>query len=108
MEEGTEAWVDSQTLGLVIGKPASFRFFSSTVRRTECVGQVLQDWDEDDLVELPPIETELSAGGGSEKHQVVEVVLQSAVTTTGTLALYCVDKVGNRRWKLEFDVRGHG
>jgi hypothetical protein len=108
MEEGTEASVEGETLGLVIGEPASFRFFASTIRRADTVGQILQDWSEEELLELPAIETQLSAGGGSDKHQVVEVVLQSAVTTTGTLALYCVDRVGNRRWKLEFDVRGHG
>ena len=107
MEEGSEEAVEGETLGLVIGEPASFRFFSSTIRRNDNVGHILQDWSEDELVELPAIETRLAAGAGSDQHQVVEVVLQSAVTTTGTLALYCVDRVGNRRWKLEFDVRGH-
>ncbi len=107
MEEGSDAHVEGEPLGLVIGEPASFRFFSSTVRRGDAVGTILQDWSDDDLTELPAIETQLSAGSGDDQNQLVEVVLQSSVTTTGTLALYCVDRSQNRRWKLEFDVRGH-
>src|SRR5208337_2145778 len=41
MEEGTEADVPSSELGLVVGEPAVFRFLSSTTRRDDPVGTVL-------------------------------------------------------------------
>ncbi|MFT5434407.1 MAG: hypothetical protein ACI9OJ_005120, partial [Myxococcota bacterium] len=81
---------------------ARFRFFASSVRKEDAVGDVLEDWDDETLTELPEIETTLN-GMGDES--VVQVGLQSAVSTMGTLVLHCVANDKSERWKLEFDVR---
>ena len=57
----------------------------------------------EDIEELAPIEVSLPAHDG-DKEQVVPVTLETNVTETGMLELWCVASDG-RRWKLEFNVR---
>ncbi len=102
MEEGTQADVPPQEFGLVVGEPTRFRFFSSSVRRDDKVGTMLDDVDE--LEELAPIETALAAREG-EPGRLVPVNLQAAVTELGSLELRCLERGGTGRWKLELSVR---
>jgi len=105
MEEGSEADVPGQEFGLVVGVPARFRFFGSSIRRRDTIGTVLDDWDEQELQELDPLEVTLQAPGLEGK--VVPVRLHSHVTPIGTLELWCLGREPEQRWKLEFQVR-HG
>ena len=102
MEEGTSAELPSRELGVVVGEPARFRFFSSSSRRDDRAGAVVER--EAELDELPPIETTLPAESG-QAGQVVPVTLRAHVTAIGTLELECADAAG-RAWKVEFDLRG--
>ena len=101
MEEGTKAELPSREFGLVVGEPAEFRFFSSVARKTDAPGDLIEDIPED-VEELSPIEVTLPAG--DRPGEVVRVTLESVVTETGVLELWCVASDG-RRWKLEFNVR---
>ena len=108
MEEGTQADVPPQEFGLVTGEPTRFRFFASSLRREDKVGQMLEDAAHDqELEELAPIETTLSADAAEKRH-LVPVNLQAAVTEVGTLEIRCVEKGGKGRWKLELNVRMKG
>jgi hypothetical protein len=102
MEEGTATRIPNREFGLVIGQPAEFRFFSSTARKDDPAGEMIEDVSEE-LEELAPMEVELPADGGSP-GEVVPVALESVATETGQLQLWCVARDG-RRWKLEFNVR---
>jgi hypothetical protein len=105
MEEGSAAEVPPQEFGLVVGEPTRFRFFSSSVRREDKVGDVIPDAARDDqLEEVSPIETTLSARDGKSGN-LVPVNLQAAVTELGMLELRCLEKNGPGRWKLELNVR---
>ncbi len=104
MEEGTESDVPGQEFGLVVGEPVDFRFLSSTVRRSDAVGTVVEEW-EGQIEELPPISTTLEASTGQSEGQTVPVHLHSRVTEVGTLELSCLSRDGRKRWKLEFNVR---
>jgi len=104
MEEGTEADVPSSELGLVVGEPAVFRFLSSTTRRDDPVGTVLDRWNPDEIQELAPLETALAAEEGAQ-GETVPVRLHSTVNEVGTLELWCQSTRDPRRWKLEFNVR---
>lgn len=105
MEEGTQADVPPQEFGLVVGEPTRFRFFSSSLRRDDAVGTMLDDVaDNDELEEVAPIETTLPAQAGNE-GKLVPVNLQAAVTELGTLELRCLEKGGPGNWKLELNVR---
>ena len=105
MEEGTQAEIPPQEFGLVTGEPTRFRFFSSSVRRDDKPGEMLDDAAANpDLEEVSPIETTLSAADGKE-GALVPVNLQAGVTELGTLELRCLERNGPGRWKLELNVR---
>lgn len=104
MEEGTETDVPSSELGLVVGEPAVFRFLSSTTRRDDPVGAILDRWDPEEIQELAPLETALAAEDGAQ-GETVPVRLHSNVNEVGTLELWCQSVRDPRRWKLEFNVR---
>lgn len=102
MEEGTEADVPSVELGLVVGEPADFRFLSSSIRRNDAVGSLVEDWH-DQLEEMTPLRTTLAAAG--QEGAMIPVHLHSRVTEIGTLELSCMSRDGKKSWKLEFQIR---
>ncbi len=102
MEEGTEAQIPEREFGLVVGETAEFRFLSSTVRRQDPIGMLIEDWD-DEIEELSPLEVTLHIEG--QEDVVLPVRLESHVTEVGTLELWCVSRDGEQRWKLEFNIR---
>jgi len=102
MEEGSKADVPPQEFALVVGEPTVFRFFASSVRREDRVGDMIDDAARsEEFEEVAPIETTLSGDPG----KLVPVNLQAAVTEVGTLELRCLEKDGPGRWKLEMNVR---
>ena len=104
MEEGTEIKVPSNDIGLLLGEPAQFRFFSSPVRKQDSPGDLLQDWDENELVESDSLETELPSDDAIDEPYV-PVQFESRVTELGMFELWCVSTKTKARWKLEFSVR---
>ena len=104
MEEGSDTAIKGHEFGLVVGEQAVFRFLGSTTRKKDDTGMLLEDWDEEELTELAPLETTLSHDA-IEGGTVVPVTLHSYVTEVGTLELWCESVDGKYRWKLEFNVR---
>ena len=102
MEEGTQASVAGLEFGLVVGEPAEFRFLSSTIRKNDRVGDLIENWG-DDLEELAPLEITLRLEGRDDS--TIPVTLESNVTEIGTLELWCVARDGSQRWKLELNIR---
>ena len=100
MEEGTSVTLPAdREFALAVGEPAEFRFFNSAKRHNDAAGEMIDDVGQD-LVEMSPIEVTLDGDRG----EVARVTLESIVTETGQLQIWCVAKDG-RRWKLEFNVR---
>jgi hypothetical protein len=104
MEEGTETDVPSGEIGLIVGEPAQFRFFSSSTRKTDRPGELLASWSPEELEETDSLEATLPAAEGVDEDYV-PVRFRSRITELGVLELWCVSTAGNRRWKLEFSVR---
>lgn len=102
MEEGTEATIPDREFGLVVGEPAEFRFLSSSVRKQDQVGSLLEDWGEE-IQELSPLEVTLTLDG--QLGAVLPVRLETRVTELGTLEVWCVSRDGAHRWKLELNIR---
>ncbi|MDQ6759950.1 MAG: Hsp70 family protein [Acidobacteriota bacterium] len=103
MEEGTEARIPGREFGVIVGEPAEFRFFNSATRKNDEPGAMIEDpvtGDGRELEELSPVEVTLPGNSG----EFVPVSLETVVTETGLLQLWCVARDG-RRWKLEFNVR---
>jgi hypothetical protein len=104
MQEGTDVLIEGQQFGLVTGRPAEFRFFSSTARSGDAPGQVLPD-AETELEESGLLEIELPAVAEFPAGQPVPVQINSVVTELGTLELWMKHTNSDRRWKVEFQVR---
>ncbi len=104
MEEGTEVEVPSGEFGLVVGESAPFRFFSSTHRRDDQPGDLLQAWTDEELTETDSLEVELPKDDGIDDNYV-PVKFHSKITELGMFELWCVAVHGDSRWKLEFNVR---
>jgi hypothetical protein len=102
MEEGTEATIPNREFGLVVGEPAEFRFLSSSVRKQDQVGTLLDDWGAD-IEELSPLEVTLKLDG--QLGTVIPVRLETRFTELGTLEVWCVSRDGTQRWKLELNIR---
>ncbi|MYM25283.1 Hsp70 family protein [Duganella sp. FT135W] len=103
MEEGSEIELSNQEFGLVVGEPVQFRFFGSSVRRQDQIGDLLDFWGPDELIEMNEIQANLSPEG-RQAGDVVQVRLHAMATESGTLELAAVANDG-QRWKVEFDVR---
>jgi molecular chaperone DnaK (HSP70) len=104
MEEGSEVDVPSREVGLIVGRPAKFRFFAAANRKQDGVGTVLREWEETELVETSPLELTLPADEGLESN-VVPVKFLSRVSELGVFELWCKNLNGPQSWKLEFNVR---
>jgi hypothetical protein len=109
LEEGSRVELPQRRFALVVGEPAEFRFLASSTRKGDQPGDLLEEVGPD-LEELAPIQVSLPAntnGIDGSSAQTVPVTLESNVTETGLLELWCVAPDG-RRWKLEFNVRDQG
>ncbi len=103
MEEGTRETLGDE-LGLVVGEPARFRFFASSLRRDDAAGDVLARWNKAEFAELAPVEVTL-ASESRPIGDVVPVHLETEVTAIGTLTLEAVASA-TERWQVELVVRG--
>ncbi len=103
LEEGSKVQLPQRRFALVVGEPAEFRFLSSLSRKEDQPGALIEQIG-DDIEELDPVEVFLPAHDEGSQGDIVPVTLESNVTETGMLELWCVASDG-RRWKLEFNVR---
>ena len=103
-EEGTSVDVPSGEIGLVVGEPATFRFFSSPVRKHDKPGELLASWSDEELGETDSLEANLPREEGIDEDYV-PVRFQSHITELGVLELWCQSTKSASRWKLEFSVR---
>ncbi len=102
MEEGTDSELPEKEFGLLVGQSTRFRFFGSTTRKEDPLGETIRR-PEKDLTELNPVEATLPAD--DEGPRSIPVRLHSRVTEVGILELWFVPREGDQKWKLEFSVR---
>ena len=103
MEEGTSTDVPGDGIGLVVGEPVRFRFFSSNLRKDDA-GQRLPATSLNELEETDSMEAELDQQEGVD-DEFVPVRFESTINELGTFELWCVHTESDARWKLEFSVR---
>ena len=102
MEEGTQADIREKEFGLVVGDQAVFHFLASATRQQDVVGEEVEEWS-GEIQEVATLETRLPATDEADGGTIIPVWLQSKITEVGTLELWCV--AGDRRWRLEFNIR---
>ena len=74
------------------------------IRKQDQPGDLLDQWEDEELEETDSMEAELSADEQIE-DDYVPVQFQARVTELGMLELWCVGTKSPGRWKLEFSVR---
>jgi hypothetical protein len=105
LEEGSPPVIAPQEFGLIVGEPVRFRFFGSSVRHEDQVGDLLEEWTPDELNELDEIQTSLPADQ-HKQGEVVPVRLQAAVSEVGNLELTAIPLTGeHQEWKVAFSTR---
>ncbi len=102
VEEGHSIEI-RRTFNLLIRQPVEFPLYVSATRTTDAPGTLI-DVDPEQLTPLPPIRTVLHSGRKSAAD-TVSVHLHARLTEIGTLELWAAETKGDRKWKLEFDVR---
>ena len=107
MEEGTDVNISSREMGLIVGQPARFRFFSSVDRQADEPGTMVQRWAAGELVETDSLETTLSSDSLTE-DSFLPVRFHTKITELGMLELWCRSTKTEDEWKLEFNVREPG
>lgn len=104
MEEGTEIDVPCDEIGLVVGEPATFRFFSASARKQDVAGLLVDRWTEGELEESDSLEANLPKPESVEEDYV-PVRFRSHISELGVFELWCVSTTSSQQWKLEFSVR---
>ena len=104
MEEGTEADVPSEEIGLIVGEPAHFRFFSSATRKQDRPGDLVDRWQEGEIEETDSMEAQLPVPEDTQEDYV-PVNFHSRITELGVFELWCKATNTDQKWKLEFSVR---
>jgi molecular chaperone DnaK (HSP70) len=98
--EGERQEAKGRTFDLVVGRSVRFEIWASDVARHHAGDLV--PIEEDMFERLPPIVARLPASG---KEASVAVVLGGELLSTGQLELACFEKDGDRRFRLEFQLR---
>ncbi len=104
LEEGSDVELPAREWALTVGQKSEFRFLSSSLRRDDRVGTLLETWEEGEIEELAPLAAQLEWEEQSGTN--VPVHLEARVNELGVLELWCVARDADRRWKLELNVRG--
>ncbi|HAT51540.1 MAG TPA: Hsp70 family protein [Alphaproteobacteria bacterium] len=104
MEEGSEHLVQEKEFGLLTGKTAHFRFFSSDVRSGDAAGIILANALRD-LDETHSLEIDLPKLPDFPLGQVVPVRIHAMITELGILELWMKHTNSDQKWKIEFQVR---
>ncbi|QDU94226.1 hsp70 family protein [Lignipirellula cremea] len=102
-EPGQTIDLPEPTFELMVSQPVEFPLYTSSTRLTDAPGQVAPI-DFDQMKPLPPIRTVLQTRSKKERGPL-EVALHAGLTEIGALDLWCTEKDGDRRWRLQFDVR---
>jgi molecular chaperone DnaK (HSP70) len=104
-EEGASIEIDNDALQLVANRPVSFRLYSSLTRADDKLGDVLEFAVGDaDLHTHAPLHAVIRFGKKAEER-FIPVKLGARLTEIGTLETWCESKIGDNRWRLQFELR---
>ena len=103
LEEGQTIDLSEREFTLLIRQPVEFSLYASSVRTTDPSGDLIEV-DPSELTALPPVRTVLRSGKKQTADRI-SATLHARLSAIGTLDLWCSERQGDRRWRLEFDVR---
>ncbi len=101
MEEGSEALCSDRIFNLVVGHEVNFDIMTSSVRRNDILGAMIDNWQEKGIKELSSIGSVLEG----DSNVMVPVNFKVKLTETGSLEFWAYEIDGKRKWKFEFNIR---
>lgn len=101
-EPGDDVAITNRQFDLLVSQPVEFQILVSSTRLADQPGDVL-DVDPQNMRPLPPIRTVLKSR--QKKDESIAVELHSRLTEIGVVNMWCAEVQGDRRWRLQFDVR---
>lgn len=102
-EPGETIELANRKFRLTVGQPVEFPLYCSSTRLTDAAGDVIEV-DPEQLRELAPIRTVIQVRR-KEEAKSLDVKLQTHLSEIGTLEIGCAEIDGDRKWRLQFDVR---
>jgi molecular chaperone DnaK (HSP70) len=103
-QEGDEIAIAHHDFDLLTGQPVLFPLASSSVRPDDRPGSLVGG-DPDSIRELPPLQTVMRVSRKARAERA-KVRLAARVTEVGTIELWCQSRTDDRRWRLQFQLRG--
>ncbi len=100
--EGVRHEATGRTFELVVGKSVRFDLYATDVLDHPAGEIVPLSEESDDFERLPPVVASLPSSG---REDAVPVVLGGELLPTGQLELACAEVKGERRFRLEFQLR---
>ncbi len=103
MEEGSETECSNRIFNLVVGHKVNFDIMTSSVRKQDSLGVLIDNWEEKEINELSSIGTLLEGESG----MMIPVTFKVKLTETGILEFWAYERDGERKWKFELNIRSN-
>jgi molecular chaperone DnaK (HSP70) len=106
LEANQSVRIDNAEFDLLVNQSVRFQCFFSNRRLRDRAGAVVP-WREDEFQPLPPLQTaiHLPAERPKPANNRIRVTLECSLNELGLLQLYCVERDGAGRWRLDFNLR---
>ena len=106
MEANQSVRIENAEFDLLVNQSVRFQCFFSNRRTGDPAGQVVQ-WREEEFQPLPPLQTAIHLPSDRPKpaNNRLRVTLECSLNELGLLQLFCVERDGPGRWRLDFNLR---
>lgn len=106
MEANQSVRIENAEFDLLVNQSVRFQCFFSNRRTSDPAGQVVQ-WREEEFQPLPPLQTAIHLPSDRPKpaNNRLRVTLECTLNELGLLQLFCVERDGPGRWRLDFNLR---
>lgn len=106
IEAGNTIRINQAEFDLIVNQPAQFQCYYSARRNQDLAGAIIA-WNNNDFHPLPPLHTaiHLAENRPAVANNRLRVTLEATLNELGLLQLYCVEKDGDERWRLDFNLR---
>jgi hypothetical protein len=106
MEANQSVRLDNSEFDLLVNQSVRFQAFFSNRRLHDPPGELVP-WREEEFQPLPPLQTAIHLPPGRPKpaNNRLRVTLECTLNELGLLQLFCVERDGPGRWRLDFNLR---
>ena len=106
MEANESVRIENAEFDLLVNQSVRFQCFFSNRRLNDAPGELVP-WREDEFQPLPPLQTAIHLPPGRPKppNNRLRVSLECTLNELGLLQLFCVERDGPGRWRLDFNLR---